>query len=224
MDKRFRVAQWSQEDIFDKLWSTSNNEYKKGIFIEIGAWDGVEISNTYYLEKVHDWSGILVEPIEQKAIESSHNRWTPVFNGCIWNRQGEVIFRHIKDYSEMLSGIEEEYHPIHRERVNNEIKQFNQKVEYNKIKCETINSLMSLYNIKHADLLSLDGQSAELEILKAYNVKQNPIKAILLDTNGYNKEELAHWFNSNGYELYWNSNKNDEYLYINKDIEWTWNL
>ena len=35
---------------------------KRGFFIEAGAHNGYDISNTLYLEKVLRWDGILVEP------------------------------------------------------------------------------------------------------------------------------------------------------------------
>ena len=35
---------------------------KGGYFIEAGAYDGYEISNTLYFEKFLGWTGILVEP------------------------------------------------------------------------------------------------------------------------------------------------------------------
>ena len=35
---------------------------RNGFFIEAGAHDGVDISNTLYLEKQLGWTGILVEP------------------------------------------------------------------------------------------------------------------------------------------------------------------
>ena len=35
---------------------------KKGFFIEAGAYNGLDFSNTLYFEKVLQWTGILVEP------------------------------------------------------------------------------------------------------------------------------------------------------------------
>ena len=39
---------------------------KKGFYVEIGAGDGVRISNTYLLEKV-DWQGIIVDPVNYSS-------------------------------------------------------------------------------------------------------------------------------------------------------------
>ena len=35
---------------------------KNGFFIEAGAGDGINISNTYVLEKQYNWNGLCVEP------------------------------------------------------------------------------------------------------------------------------------------------------------------
>jgi len=38
---------------------------KNGVFVDIGANDGVTISNTWYFEKELGWDGIAIEPIPQ---------------------------------------------------------------------------------------------------------------------------------------------------------------
>jgi len=43
-------------------WICEKYNYKKnGIFLDVGAFDGVQISNTYYLESVLGWKGYCIE-------------------------------------------------------------------------------------------------------------------------------------------------------------------
>jgi FkbM family methyltransferase len=48
--------------------------FDRGFFIEAGAHDGVQQSNTYYLERFRGWRGILVEGIPAQAAECRLNR------------------------------------------------------------------------------------------------------------------------------------------------------
>jgi hypothetical protein len=66
MDDRFYVSQYGQDRVIDKLCYPSGDEPHRGIFLDIGSWDGMDISNTYMLEKKRDWRGLLVEPIRAK--------------------------------------------------------------------------------------------------------------------------------------------------------------
>jgi FkbM family methyltransferase len=45
-----------------------------GFFVEAGANDGYRGSNTYYLEKIRGWNGVLVEPVPALAAECRRNR------------------------------------------------------------------------------------------------------------------------------------------------------
>ena len=48
--------------------------YENGYYIECGANDGVDQSNTWYFEKVLNWSGILIEPLNKTFQELKKNR------------------------------------------------------------------------------------------------------------------------------------------------------
>jgi FkbM family methyltransferase len=45
-----------------------------GVFVEAGANDGIKQSNTYYLERKRNWSGVLVEPVPELAARCVRNR------------------------------------------------------------------------------------------------------------------------------------------------------
>ena len=48
--------------------------YENGFFIECGANDGVDQSNTWHYEKYLNWKGILIEPLPNKFFELRRNR------------------------------------------------------------------------------------------------------------------------------------------------------
>ena len=48
--------------------------FSDGYFIECGANDGINQSNTWHFEKYLNWNGLLIEPLEDKFIELKKNR------------------------------------------------------------------------------------------------------------------------------------------------------
>lgn len=238
MDCRHKTSQYGQDEVMEKLCysegfvlneSMYTDDSKAlsqhcGIFLEIGAYDGYTISNCYYLEKMKGWKGVLVEPLKIQADFAIQNRWNPVWNGAVYNKNGSVLFTEISGYSDMLSGIEEAYSPYLKDRVKQEIKQYDLQYKNILVECKTLNKLMDDYGFKCADYLSLDAQTAELSILKAYDCARNPIKCIGLDMNNSNVTDLKLWFHDHGYEVYWKHEIADEYIYINKDIPWSWDV
>lgn len=223
MDQRFYTAQYGQDRIIEKLCYPAGTETHRGTFLEVGAWDGICLSNTYFLEKVRDWSGLLVEPLPDKAEQARHNRWCPVWQGCVAGYDGTANFRCINGYSGMLSGVIKDFHPNHLRRANDEIRDRKQETQDVILPCKTLNTLLAEAGLtKGIDLLSLDTQSTELSVLKAYDPKRHPIKAILLDSNGYNKNELELWFRLNGYQQHWKHQHADEILWIDPTLPWSW--
>jgi hypothetical protein len=59
-----------------------NLKYKKGFFIEAGAFDGINFSNTYYLEKELNWKGILIEPTLERYLSCIKNRKKSIAINC----------------------------------------------------------------------------------------------------------------------------------------------
>jgi FkbM family methyltransferase len=49
-------------------------DFDGGFFVEAGANDGVDQSNTYYFEKIRGWQGLLVEPVPEFAAACRKNR------------------------------------------------------------------------------------------------------------------------------------------------------
>lgn len=57
----------------------------------MGACDGVEISNTFVLEKFFDWNGILVEPSKSYHNDLKKNRNWKIDFRCVYNVSGKNV-------------------------------------------------------------------------------------------------------------------------------------
>jgi FkbM family methyltransferase len=77
------------------------NEKRGGYFVFVGAHDGVELSNTYLLEKKYGWEGICIEANPDTFKQLQQNRSVACTNACIDSRPRTVRFS--RDW--MHSGI-----------------------------------------------------------------------------------------------------------------------
>ena len=82
---------------------------KNGYFIEIGAYDGIAISNTYALERQLGWKGICVEPLPTRFADLVTNRTANCCDLAVYHTTGLNVSFDIAggDCStiDMLSGI-----------------------------------------------------------------------------------------------------------------------
>ena len=93
-DKLFSLVNKSKSQIFQDLFVLNELDYlENGFFIEIGAANGIDLSNTYLLETEFKWSGIVVEPAKIWKQEIDKIRNCTVSYDCLYSKTGlEVNF------------------------------------------------------------------------------------------------------------------------------------
>ena len=169
-----------------------------GFFVDIGAADGIELSNTYLLESHANWKGICVEPNPNNYSKLIVNRPKSICcDKAIYNETGLILDFDIAHINPLLSGISGLNNVTHLKSVVDAYK--------STIQVETL-SLTDLLDKNNApnfiEYLSLDTEGSEYEILKNFNfdkyifglidVEHNYIEPIrsqirdLLLANGYN--------------------------------------
>ena len=155
----------------------SYNNKENGFFIEIGASDGIEFSNTYLLETQYKWNGICCEPIPKIFDELVKNRPNSIcYNKAVYNKSGLILNFDIANDSHMLSGISEH------------IDTYRSFVDNNKdtIQIESI-SLLDLLNNANApsfiEYMSLDTEGSEFEILKNFDFEKYTFGLIDVEHN-----------------------------------------
>ncbi len=158
--------------------------FKNGFFLEIGAFDGIHISNTYFFEKELDWSGICIEPIPEIFEKLEKNRNCFCICGCV-SAEHDVWkdFLRISAPLAGLSGLVDKYDPEHIERIQRELKACECSSEIIKVRCYNLNRILEEIGINHVHFLSLDTEGGEFEILQNIDFSKYQIDVIAVEDN-----------------------------------------
>lgn len=187
---------YSQDGQDKFLYEEIFKDKKNGFFVEIGANDGVTLSNTKFFEDM-GWEGVCVEPLPKSFEKLKLNRKCACHNKVISNLDGEVEFLKIDGYSEMLSGILNKYDTRHLERVNRELKTYGGNKEIIKIESVKFSNLITEKNI---DYISIDVEGSEMDIIKSIDFNKHNIYCISVENN-YGEKNIEDYLNGFGYKL-----------------------
>ena len=144
--------------------------FKDGFYIECGANDGINQSNTWFFEKSLNWRGILIEPNKK------------IFEELKKNRSSKNIFENVALVSESFSK------KIYLTNNNLESK-VTGNIDNNNIEVftSTLNHILKKNKIYKINLFSLDVEGYEVEVLKGLNLNFFDIDYILIETNDFDK-------------------------------------
>jgi len=173
-----------------------------GIFVDIGAHDGVAYSNSFVFEKLRGWRGICIEPNPPVFAQLAVNRKCTTLNCCVSDSAGTVPFLRISGYSEMLSGMVATYEPEHRERVERELKQFGGSSEMIPIQARTFSAIMAESGFAEVTYLSIDTEGSELAILQSIDFKRFFVHGITVEYNfDHVKTRMISLMRANGFDF-----------------------
>ena len=162
----------SCSQIFQDLFVDYILKKENGFYCEVGALDGKELSNTFYLEKELGWSGILCEPNKsyQDLIKKNRPNNILVPEPLYFKENEEVNFTELEGGR---SGID---------------KNSKNKKSY-KLKTTTLNKVLeSNSNNKNINYISIDTEGTEYEIIKELDFDRFYPEIITIEHN-YDKEK-----------------------------------
>ena len=163
--------------------------YRDGFFIELGAMDGVEYSNTKFFEDTLGWTGILIEPTYQYQWLVRNRPNCKNYNYAISLTEGEVDFA---GYG-ALGGIVNTLSPSH-------IKAWGINVA-NSYKVKSIPIRNLLTDVKKVDFFSVDVEGGEYDVLQTYDWNI-PTYIVLIELHEPEKNQLCRDFLiSKGFEF-----------------------
>ncbi len=187
-----------KQDVFVNEHVFKNKE--NGIFVDIGAADGVNISNSLFFERYFGWSGICIEPRQKDFDELVKNRECICVKGCITNVTGEQDFLVVEGYAAHLSGLLATYDPKHLARIDREIKKYGGSKRIVKMPCYRLDDLLREHEITYVDYLSIDTEGSEFEILQSIDFDACDIEIIDVENN-YKEPKFSKFLAGKGYKL-----------------------
>ncbi len=178
-----------KQDIFVLL---ETNFKRGGFFVEFGATNGVDLSNTWLLEQSFDWNGILAEPASIWHGSLKQNRTAIIETKCVWSQSGITLDFTIAD--------QPEFSTLSAFRADSD----KRGAGASTCAVETI-SLLDLLRANHApafiDYLSVDTEGSEYEILKDFDFNKFQFGIITVEHNHnkINRDRLYALLTSKGY-------------------------
>lgn len=168
-DKNNLIKSQLYQDIFAVLMV--GNNYDK-TFLEFGATDGLELSNTYLLENNCGWTGVLCEPSPQWHDILKKNRPnTKIVTECIWNKSNQKLRFFVSDVG-VLSTLEE-FKESDKLSIPGNTKLRIEKGNLVTVNTISLNELIEKeFNGKSPSYISIDTEGSEYEILKAFDFKK----------------------------------------------------
>ncbi len=205
-------------DYLDLQIASLLNHKRNGFFVEAGANDGINQSNTYYLEKLLGWKGLLVEPLPELADKCRRTRKGSHIENAALVRQNyphsTVKLRRANLMSMVDDGTicktEIEHHLKHAELL-----QQRNSNEIVTVPARSLSSILSEHHLERIDFFSLDVEGYEHEVLSGIDFDAVLIDRMLIETRSSNEATIREFLARKGYEIErgWINSSYSNYLF-----------
>ncbi|MEX0285380.1 MAG: FkbM family methyltransferase [Paracoccaceae bacterium] len=154
---------------------------RDGFFVEFGATNGVDLSNTHLLETQFGWTGILAEPARVYQTNLKANRTCTIETRCVWSKSGETL-----TFTQAPRG---EKSAISRFAKSN----YAWRGETYDVTTISLNDLLEEHNAPDTvDFLSIDTEGSEPDILNAFDFNRRQFRVIAVEHNMLPARENLH--------------------------------
>lgn len=144
------------------------NEKRNGYFLDIGAHDGIHISNTYLLERRYGWSGICIEANRDTFLKLQKNRKATCVNACLDSCERSVQFAAEGAFGGIVSPDTDNRASDSRNVVP--------------MRTTTLNSLLRKQGApRQMDYLSIDVEGAEERVFAGFDLQEYGFKCMTVE-------------------------------------------
>jgi len=180
----------------------------KGVFVDVGAFEPIRISNSYHFEK-NNWDVYCFEA-NSNSIPLLKQYRKNVFNYAIYDKDEDNVEFNVVESNGWTAG----FSAIElSDEISNIFKCDNKIITKITVNQRTLNSLLQteLNNVKNIDILKIDIEGGELKCLHGIDFNAHRPKLILLE-NITNDKRITDFLNANGYILHKQVSYNQFYI------------
>lgn len=209
-------AQFGEDRV---LWNVFRGR-SSGFFVEVGAYDGVSLSNTFFLEQL-GWRGLLIEPIHELCLRAAAARpHSRVIHAACGKREssGTTTFTVAKNVP-VLSFLTADAE--HVERCRRE----GAELEEIQVPLRSLNDIL-MHERRHAppecnpwtakrgwsiDLISIDTEGCELDVLDGLDLDRFRPRILVMENDRPAGRAIEPYLAGRGYRKFHRQKINDFY-------------
>ena len=179
---RFGPARYSShnEELFIRDFFSDERD---GFFVDIGAGHFRDRSNTYFLEKKLDWSGIAIDPLPDLAAGyREHRPRTKFFAAFVSDVSDRRAILHVGEnplFSSAQSGFTKEY---------TEVKA---TIEVPTIR---LDDLLDAEGVRRIDFVSLDVELHEPQVLAGFDIRRFLPRLVCVEAHPQVRQQIVDYF------------------------------
>lgn len=164
---------------------------RDGWFVEAGAYDGFQQSNSYYFARMKGWNGVLIEPLPQLAIRCRQRRKESIVISCVVGAPEDagstVRLRHAGLMTMVCGALADEATEHARAAAGLKGQGLPPLEQFVEAPVRTLTDVLAESNTpKNFDLLSLDVEGAELAALRGLDLQRFRPQAICVEVRHEN--------------------------------------
>jgi hypothetical protein len=177
---------------------------RNGFFIEVGAYDGVNGSNTLLLERDFEWTGLCIEANDAFYGRLAQNRRCTCVHACLYTGDANVEFL---ESAASAGGIVREYDATHRYFVEHVYAPaIDERGRWSTVTkaARSLASILDEYNApNNIDYWSLDTEGSELAILLSFPFDRYEVRVLTVEhcDNPVRRTEIASVLEPRGFRF-----------------------
>jgi FkbM family methyltransferase len=199
----------------DRLLYNLFNKKKDGVCVEVGGYDGITGSNTYFFEGL-GWQCLIIEPMPDFCKKIIASRKSEVIEVAASDVKGETKF-YIAEGVETLSTMK--YDTRHFERI---FKDGANGIREILVQTDLLDSIFQLKGFSNIDFLTLDVEGNEMSALRGMSFDNIRPRILIIEDGSFGaNSEVYEFMLSKNYVRFRRTGCNDWYADRNDQLV-TW--